>query len=69
MRLVKALRTSEDGKRVLVLIEGTDTREASVAVATIHDGRLTGPRWECSPAHLDAYAEVYAARFPVVVAS
>ena len=62
---MKALRYSEDGKRALVLIDGTDTREASIAVATVHDGRLTGARWECSPAHLDAYAEVYASRFPV----
>jgi len=57
-----ALRFTENGKRALVLIE---VAEPFVAIATVHDGQLLGPRWECSPAHLDAYAAVYEKRFPV----
>ena len=54
-----ALRFTEDGKYALVLVND------SIAIATVRDGEFYGPRWECSPAHLDAYAGVYAKRFPV----
>lgn len=56
------LRYSADHKRALVLVEGS---EPFVGVASVVDGTPMGVRWECSPGHLEAFAQVYADRFPI----
>lgn len=55
------LRFSECGRYALV------ERDEQVYVHPVRGGEVNanGGRWECSATHLDTFAGVYAARFPV----
>jgi hypothetical protein len=64
--MLTPIRFSEDGKRALVRVTD-DTGAEIIGIAhKMTDGSLRGTRWECSPGHLEAFADVYAKRFPVV---
>ena len=62
---MKVWGKSADGKRALVVVE-SEHREPAAYIFPIVGGRLADSgRWECSPAHLDTYADLYRERFPV----
>ena len=56
---------SEDGKRALVVVTPETGREPYVAIYPVVGEHLASSgRWECSPAHLVTYADLYRSRFP-----
>lgn len=60
---------SECGRYALVLSPHAGPEAYIFGVRQMSDGRrqLTSPRWECTVKHLEAYDEVYRARFPMVL--